>query len=197
MINIFNFNLQFLLTALLFFAVSIKTLSASGYSSPVWSRLMSDKGALDSRWHMVSSPRRLAEKTLKLNFPLAEISEAVLEYKLQVAPYDPLLKQHILQSENYNWGNILIEINGKTLLNEAAGKYISKGTHHLALPLEMLKEGENKILVTWVELSKEEREEKKRYGYIYFSRDPPEKTKDIQEALQIRILLKFKEYNDY
>lgn len=181
------------LTVLLLLAVLVAAgLRADEFPYPAWVRVMSDRGDAGSRWFMVSSPRRSAVKKLTLDFPASEVAEAALEYQIQMAPYDPGLKQHI-RTANYPWSNLLVRVNGQLILDEPAARHISVGVHHLRFPAEHLQEGENTIAMTWKELP-EGNPEKLRLGYIYFARDLPQTPAENDEPnLRIRLLLRFRD----
>lgn len=159
---------------------------------PEWVRVMSDRGDAGSRWFMVSSPRRAAVKKLTLDFRVSEVADAVLEYQIQTAPYDAVLKQHI-RTANYPWANILVRVNGQLILDEPAASHISMGVHHLRFPAAYLQEGENTIAMTWKELPADN-PEKRQYGYIYFAQDLPRSQAENEEPnLRIRLLLRFRD----
>ncbi|MFA6930985.1 MAG: hypothetical protein WCT05_11720 [Lentisphaeria bacterium] len=160
------------------------------FPAPEWVRVMTDRGDSGSRWYMVSSPRRQAVKTLQLDFPASELAGAALEYYIQTEPYDPKLKQHI-NAEVYPWAHFLVKINDQIIIDQPANPYIRKGVHQIPFPPEKLRQGENIISMSWMELP-EGNPQQLRYGYIYFSQDLTEnKTTKEPENLRIRLLLRF------
>lgn len=167
-------------------------LRGEDFPYPEWTRVMSDRGDAASRWFMVSSPSRAAVKKLTLDFRVSEVAEAVLEYQIQTAPYDVVLKQHI-RTANYPWANFLVRVNGQLVLDEPAAKHIGMGVHHLRFPAAYLLEGENTIAMTWKELPADN-PEKRQYGYIYFAQDLPRSQAENEEPnLRIRLLLRFRD----
>ncbi len=181
-------------TALLALLLAAIGLHGKDFPYPEWVRVMSDRGDETSRWFMVSSPSRAAVKKLTLDFPVSEVAEAVLEYQIQVAPYDPILKQHI-RTANYPWANFVAHINGQLILDEPAASYISMGVHHLRFPVECLQEGENTITMIWKKLPADN-PEKRQYGYVYFTQDLPKASvqgKKDEPNLRIRLLLRFRD----
>ncbi|MDY0176954.1 MAG: hypothetical protein RBT25_08680 [Lentisphaeria bacterium] len=161
--------------------------SAADYSFPEWLRLMSDRGSFSTRWHMLSSSKNPVSKTLELDFAPEELLEAAIEYEIQVAPYDPKLKHHI-NAADYVWPNLLLTLNGQTVLDEPAAKHIKKGRHVLALNPALLQKGDNLLQFKWAPMPPD-KPENLRYGFIYFTRD---QEGEVDKALHIRLLLRFK-----
>lgn len=168
---------QFLIALITaFLMMGMVTIDAEDFG-PRCITLMDDDGQADFGWSMLSNPDSILRKTLNLDFSPMFIEKAVLEYQIACEPYDPKLKLHIINQNaaKIKWANLVVRINGHTILDQPAGPYISKGLHHITVPVKLLKEGENKVDFKWKPLSPEN-PENKQYGYIYFAVDILRKT---------------------
>lgn len=146
-------------------ALCIFNLNAGEPDYSSWVRIMTDEGTDKTAW-IVSGKFK---KELDLDVSPAEIKAAAVEYEIAVNPYDRDNKTRIRRKkdiENYNWNNFQVRINGELVFDKPAGKFISKGTHRIIIPVDKLKEGKNSIELGWGA-----NQEGKVRGYIYFAID--------------------------
>jgi len=139
---------------------------------PRWMTLMDDDGRPDKGWSMLSNPRSVLRKIIALDFAPALLEKAVLEYQIACNPYDPTRRVHIANPDSggIKWANFVIRVNEHAILDQPAGSHICKGCHRIAIPVGLLKEGENRIDFKWEQLPPEN-PGGCQYGYIYFSVD--------------------------
>ncbi len=163
-----------------------------------WFRVMTDSATPTSFWEMSSSDKSVITKKLVLPMPVSELKQAAFEYEISVNPFDPKRKCHVT-SKDYRWADLLLKVNGKEAFRRTAGPLVSKGTHRIVFPVELLKEGENLLQLSWAPIKPEEKG-KRVFGYFYVACDLTDEIKDIKnrkdrlakapEALRFRLLIK-------
>lgn len=132
-------------------------------------KVASDLGKGPTVWTMTSGCINPTIKKLNLEVEPADVKAAAIEYEIKNNAYDPKTQKYV-NKVDYPWSKLIVRVNGKTVYDGPAGKYIRRGTHRLDIDPKLLKAGENTIFFTWRAIANKDKG-KITYGYIYFAVD--------------------------
>ena len=142
-----------------------------------WVVVQDDDGEYESHWGTAITPRQRIRKIIALGISPAQLRAARVAYVVGFAPYHNKTKKHYNAAEDgVVWANVVVTVNGTVAARRPAVELMSKGEHRLDVPVELLRQGKNRVEFGW-ETRTESTPEEASFGYFYVGIDTDRKTR--------------------
>jgi len=170
-------TLTFVLLAAVLPGVRAANAQAPNPHDVTWVVVQDDDGDYESHWGTAITPGQRICKLLDLGISPTQLRAARISYVVGFPPYHNKSGKHFNAPEDgVVWANVIVTLNGAVAARRPAIELMSKGKHLIDVPLELLRQGENRIEFGWEARPKDTPAEAS-LGYFYIGIDTDRKTR--------------------